>query len=64
MTFLVVRSLNLGGTSGAESRVLATLLTSIDGVDAQPAGSNVFLFAATNRLDAIDDALLRKVWDP
>jgi SpoVK/Ycf46/Vps4 family AAA+-type ATPase len=51
-------------TNWAESRVLATMLTAIDGIDAQSAaksGNYVFILAATNRLNAIDDALLRKV---
>jgi len=52
-----------GGSSGsstsAEGRVLATFLTEMDGVVGN--NSNVFLFAATNRLDCIDKALIRKV---
>ncbi len=58
-----------GGTSGSvEARVLATLLTEMDGIgyreDAsyQPTGASagVAVMAATNRLGAIDSALLRK----
>lgn len=51
----------MDGAGGAESRVLATLLTCMDGIDQGFAGSGVFVIAATNRLNAIDDALLRKV---
>jgi ATP-dependent Zn protease len=47
--------------SGAnvEGRVLASLLTEMDGIDGSPAG--LFVIAATNRLESIDSALLRKV---
>ncbi|KAE9537179.1 hypothetical protein AGLY_006202 [Aphis glycines] len=44
------------GSSGVHSRVLAQLLTELDGV--QPLG-NVTILAATNRPDLIDSALLR-----
>ena len=48
-----------------EARVLATLLTEMDGIsssDSDPKGvdSNVIVMAATNRIDCIDAALLRK----
>ena len=49
-----------------EARVLATLLTEMDGIssssDNHPRGvdSNVIVMAATNRIDCIDAALLRK----
>lgn len=53
---------NAGGSGGGvsvETRVLATLLTEMDGIDgAGPLG--VFLLGATNRIDFIDAALLRK----
>jgi SpoVK/Ycf46/Vps4 family AAA+-type ATPase len=39
--------------------VLASLLTEMDGIDG--AASEVFVIAATNRLESIDAALLRKV---
>ena len=48
-----------GGGVSVEARVLATLLTELDGIDgAGPSG--VFLLGATNRIDCIDSALLRK----
>ena len=68
-----------GGSSGAssvESRVLATLLTEMDGVLHTPGSASaaltadshceeyndlVYVFATTNRLESIDAALLRKV---
>jgi SpoVK/Ycf46/Vps4 family AAA+-type ATPase len=58
------RSEGSSSSNSAESRVLATMLTAIVGIDAQSAaksGNSVFILAATNRLNAIDDALLRKV---
>ncbi len=55
-----------GGESGAaESRVLATLLTEMDGIGSDGSGEGdcgVIVLAATNRLDCIDPALLRKVF--
>jgi SpoVK/Ycf46/Vps4 family AAA+-type ATPase len=42
-----------------ESRVLATLLSEMDGIGGTSGG--VIVLATTNRLDAIDKALLRKV---
>ena len=63
-----------GAVSGnsAESRVLATMLTEMDGIDVgakdligdangDTAMCGVIVIAATNRIDAIDAALLRKV---
>ncbi|XRB24229.1 AAA+ ATPase domain-containing protein [Pseudoscourfieldia marina] len=47
-----------GGGAGAESRLLATLLTEMDGVSAECRGK-VFVLGATNRMDAVDSALLR-----
>lgn len=51
-----------GGSSTAsvEGRVLATLLTEMDGVS-QRGMEGVVVIGATNRLDFIDPALLRKV---
>ena len=56
-----VRESSGGGGGGAqvENRVLASLLAEMDGV--QGACDQVFVLAATNRLDAIDAALCRKV---
>ena len=64
-----------GSSAGnsAESRVLATMLTEMDGIDVGakdgPSSSSssstacgVIVIAATNRIDAIDAALLRKVY--
>ena len=48
-----------GEGNSPESRVLATLLTEMDGISGN--NNNLFVFAATNRMDAIDAALLRKV---
>ena len=65
-----------GDSNSAESRVLATLLTEMDGIlNNNPISNNtnnnnnsddsdddiVYIFATTNRLDSIDVALLRKV---
>ena len=47
-----------GSGTSVESRVLATLLVEMDGVDHN--GHGVIVMAATNRLDCIDAALLRK----
>jgi SpoVK/Ycf46/Vps4 family AAA+-type ATPase len=47
-----------GGTNNIEGRVLASLLTEMDGIDGN--GDGVFVIAATNRVDNIDAALLRK----
>ena len=59
------RDLRLGGStdgsSGVEARVLSTLLNEMDGVDGGSGSGNAKLtiIAATNRLEAIDPALLR-----
>lgn len=49
-----------GGSTGSEdvvqSRVMATFLTEMDGVEA---GGDVLVVGATNRPEMIDDALLR-----
>ncbi len=47
-----------GSESAVESRVLATLLTEMDGIDGSDHG--VIFIGTTNRLDSIDSALLRK----
>ena len=47
-------------STGAESRVLATLLTEIDGLGSCN-NEGIIVLGATNRLNAIDSALLRKV---
>jgi len=39
------------------SRVLSTLLNELDGVDSE--NVNIVIMAATNRIDAVDDAILR-----
>jgi SpoVK/Ycf46/Vps4 family AAA+-type ATPase len=49
------------GEGAVESRVLATFLTEMDGVDANGAGG-VIVIGTTNRIDNIDAALLRKVF--
>lgn len=46
-------------SNNVESRVLASLLTEMDGIDG--ASSEVIVIAATNRMESIDAALLRKV---
>lgn len=48
------------GEGAVESRVLATFLTEMDGVDAN-GSSGVIVIGTTNRIDNIDAALLRKV---
>lgn len=48
---------NSGGGVSVEARVLATLLTEMDGIDGR---AGVIVLGATNRLDSIDAALLRK----
>jgi len=47
-----------GGSASVEARVLATLLTEMDGIGGGDRG--VVVLAATNRVDCIDAALLRK----
>lgn len=44
------------GSGGVQHRVLSTLLTEMDGVSS---ANGVLVVAATNRLDMLDDALLR-----
>jgi SpoVK/Ycf46/Vps4 family AAA+-type ATPase len=46
-------------TSGVQSRILTTLLNEIDGITNVSGMQGVLVVAATNRLDAIDAALLR-----
>lgn len=48
---------NESGNS-VESRVLASLLNEMDGIDT--AAASIFVVAATNRLDSLDSALTRK----
>lgn len=47
-------------STGAESRVLATMLTEMDGLGASSGDGGILVLGATNRLDCIDAALLRK----
>lgn len=47
-----------GSSNSAESRVLATFLTEMDGVGSLR-GDNVIVVGATNRPEAVDRALLR-----
>lgn len=46
-------------TSGVQSRILTTLLNEMDGITNVGGTQGVLVIAATNRLDAIDAALLR-----
>ena len=46
-------------TNSVESRVLSTLLNEMDGISVNM-DTEVIVFAATNRIDCIDKALLRK----
>lgn len=46
-------------TSGVQSRILTTLLNEMDGISNAGGEQSVLVVAATNRLDAIDAALLR-----
>jgi SpoVK/Ycf46/Vps4 family AAA+-type ATPase len=46
-------------TSGVQSRILTTLLNEMDGITNVGGTQGVLVVAATNRLDAIDAALLR-----
>ena len=50
-----------GAAGGAETRVLATLLTEIDGLSSNSGEQDIIVLGATNRLESIDSALLRKV---
>ncbi len=45
--------------SGVQSRILATLLNEMDGITNAGGKQDILVVAATNRLDAIDAALLR-----
>ena len=49
------------GSNSVESRVLASLLNEMDGIGTDSESSDVIVLAATNRIDCIDSALLRKV---
>lgn len=58
---VVNRSDSETSSSNVESRILATLLNEMDGVTTtSKSGSDVIVMAATNRIKAIDAALLRK----
>lgn len=46
-------------TSGVQSRILTTLLNEMDGITNAGGKQGVLVVAATNRLEAIDAALLR-----
>uniref|UniRef100_A0A1B0DM48 AAA ATPase AAA+ lid domain-containing protein n=1 Tax=Phlebotomus papatasi TaxID=29031 RepID=A0A1B0DM48_PHLPP len=51
-----------GSSSDVQSRILAVLLTALDGISRQIDGApegNVLVVAATNRPDVIDEALMR-----
>lgn len=58
--FTCCSTLGSGSSGSVESRVLATLLTEMDGIDGAGHGHGVIVLGATNRLHAIDAALLRK----
>lgn len=47
-------------SASVEARVLATFLNEMDGVTSHAASSGVIVMGATNRLDCIDPALIRK----
>jgi SpoVK/Ycf46/Vps4 family AAA+-type ATPase len=49
-------------STGAESRVLAMILTEIDGLSTNSGDNGILIMGATNRVDCIDKALLRKVY--
>jgi SpoVK/Ycf46/Vps4 family AAA+-type ATPase len=55
---LVTNRQEESSSNNVESRVLSTLLNEMDGIDG--GGNGVFVIAATNRIDFIDSALLRK----
>jgi SpoVK/Ycf46/Vps4 family AAA+-type ATPase len=53
---------NAGSSSASvEARVLATFLNEMDGITSHASSSGVIVMGATNRLDCIDPALIRKV---
>ena len=52
------RSATGDGCGGVQQRLLTTLLNEMDGID-RVAGGGVLVVATTNRLDIIDQALLR-----
>ncbi len=45
-----------GGGNGVSERVVNQLLTELDGLESR---KDVYIIAATNRLDMIDEAMLR-----
>lgn len=57
----ICRENQSSGNNSVESRVLASLLTEIDGVSSSLRDGQVTIIAATNRIDFIDAALIRKV---
>lgn len=50
---------DVGDSTNVQSRILSTLLNEMDGVSSQSGRGGVLVVAATNRLEAIDSALLR-----
>lgn len=48
-----------GSSDEVSSRVLTTILNELDGISSCKEGPQIMLLAATNRIDSIDEALLR-----
>ena len=56
------RDQSMASSSGSvEARVLATFLNEMDGISSHASAAGVIVMGATNRLDCIDPALIRKV---
>ena len=55
----LVGSRSSGAMDEVQERVLSTLLTEMDGLGAASGAAGVLVVGATNRLDKVDDALLR-----
>lgn len=53
------RADNNNSNNSVENRILATFLTEMDGINSK-SGNSVIMLGATNRLDFIDAALIRK----